>query len=72
MKKNLYIENNNYNKPSFYIIQQNDSHRICPSLVQLSAEFTLRLPVKICKHRFLKKLQLFSADSFYILLLKRR
>jgi hypothetical protein len=29
-------------------------------------------PVKTCKHRFLKKLQLFWADSFYILFSKRR
>jgi hypothetical protein len=50
-----------YNNSSFYIIHHNDSHRICPSLVQLSEESTLDLPlsVKTCKHRFLKNLAAF-------------
>jgi hypothetical protein len=50
---------NNYNNSSFYIIHHNDSHRICPSSVQLSEGSTLGLPlsVKTCKHRFLKNLQ---------------
>jgi hypothetical protein len=58
---------NNYNNSSFYIIYHNDSHRICPSSIQQSEGSTLGppLPVKTCKHRFLNKLQLFSADSFY-------